>query len=108
MCASAQDRRAEVLVLQEDGGVVTSEVSPLQVESAVDQDCLTRDVTRQIRQQEDDGAGLLIRMSAAPHGDGTAVPLRIILDISPCAWSHSGSGGDCVDTDFVERELNTQ
>ena len=63
------DRCAEGFVLEEQRGVVGAEMSPFEVEAAVDQQGLAGDVARQVGQQEQDRAGLLLRRAAPSHRD---------------------------------------
>src|SRR5579859_2260351 len=105
---SALDGRAEILVLQEQGGVVGAQMSPFEVEAAVDENGLAGDVARQIRQEEKDGAGLLIGPRAPPHRNGAAVALRILVDVGAGSRGDGGPGRDRVHADVVERELDRQ
>src|SRR5882757_6853785 len=75
------DAAAEGFVFQKQRGVVGAEVSPLEVQSAIDEQGLARDVTRQVGEQEQDDAGLLLWSATPTHRNGCAVAVGIGVGI---------------------------
>src|SRR5689334_25063625 len=75
------DGAAEVLVLEEQRGVVGTEVTPPQVQPTVDEQGLSGDVARQVRQQKQDGARLLLGSPTPTHRDGLAIAIGILVGV---------------------------
>src|SRR6185312_16270205 len=74
-------RATERFVLQKKRGVVGAEVAPFEVEPAVDKQRLSGDISRQIRQQEQNGSRLLLGPPAPPNRDSLAITVWVVVDM---------------------------
>ena len=99
------DLFAEGFVLEEQRRVVGAQVAPLQVQPAVDEQRLAGDVARQVRQQEQDRAGLFLGRAAPSHRDGVPVPFGVGVDVGRRGGRLGDARRDRVDADAVERQF---
>src|SRR5882757_9291424 len=106
--ASTFDGRAKSFVLEKQRGVVGAQVSPLEIQAAIHEHRLARYVARQVRQEEQDGTCLLIRVGTPSHGNGLAIALHIFIDVGACAGCDGCPGGDSIDANVIQRQLDSQ
>ena len=97
--------RTEGFVLEKERSVILGQMGPFEIDAAVDDQALAGDVARQVRQQEEHGAGDLLRAAAPSHRDSPAVARRIFINICARRGRLGRPRRHGVDPDTVQGQL---